>query len=222
MKLSSLVYLSLILVSRAEATNVLLGPADFSGPTTTINFDGIPSGTIINTFYSASGVDFARDDGQPIPAWDWSALGRVTTSPPNVLATISGSFIRGSATTWSTSVNVDFLAPVYQVGAYFGNDQVAGFSTTLSLFDASNNLIGSYSLTGNDNTSVDQFLGLESSVPLVRARFDTNISYLAVVLDNLQFSATPPQSVPEPGSLALLSLGVVGVAAMRRLKSPKK
>jgi PEP-CTERM motif len=207
----------LILVSQAQATDVLTGPGNFSGPTTTITFDGIPSGTIINTLYSASGVGFFRDDGQPIPAWDWSALGRVTTSPPNVLATILGSFIGGSASTFTNIVNVDFLSPVYQVGAYFGNDQAAGFTTTLSLFDASNNLVGSYSLAGNGNTSVDQFLGLESSAPFVRAEFTNNLTFLSVVLDNLEFSATPP-SVPEPDTLALLGLGVFGVAAVRRRK----
>jgi hypothetical protein len=87
-----------------------------------------------------------------------------------------------------------------------------------TLFDASNNLVGSYSLAGNGNTSVDQFLGLESSAPFVRAEFTNNLTFLSVVLDNLEFSATPP-SVPEPDTLALLGLGVFGVAAVRQQRT---
>jgi hypothetical protein len=135
-----------------------------------------------------------------------------------VIATISGSFIGGSASTFTNSVNVDFSTPVYSVGAYFGNDFVP-FSTVLSLYDASNDLVGTYSLQANGNISVDQFLGLQSSAPFVRARFENSSVGFAVVLDDLTFSSTAPQPVPLPGALWLLGSGLGALVAVRQRKS---
>src|SRR2546425_5154171 len=54
-----------------------------------ISFDGFANETIANSLFQGQGLLFSRDDGGPIYISDWSALGRVTTSAPNVLATIS-------------------------------------------------------------------------------------------------------------------------------------
>ncbi|GAG25921.1 unnamed protein product, partial [marine sediment metagenome] len=63
----------------------LTSPAEFIYPTTTIDFDDAPDGTVANTRYLAQGVEFSRDDGLDIVLND---SGQDTTSPPNYLATI--------------------------------------------------------------------------------------------------------------------------------------
>ena len=203
----TLLTLSALFTPETRASTVTLqGPSDFSGQTTTIDFDGLPSLTVVNTYYSTSdGVQFSRADGQPIPVVDWTAEGRTTVSPPNVIATISGSFVGGSASTFVDSINVNFANPTYQVGAYYGNVFVPGTTETLSLYNASNALVGSYSIAANDDVNVDNFIGLESSAPFVRATFSNSAAGFAIALDNVEFSPTP---VPLPGTAPLLGLGV--------------
>ena len=213
----TLLALSLFFVSETQASIIALsGPSDFTGATTTITFDGLPNLTIVNTYYLGSdGVQFSRDDGEPIPVVDLSAEGRVTVSPPNALVTVSGSFIGGSASTGVDSVNVDFATPVSEVGAYYGNVFVPGTTETVSLYDASDALVGSYSIPANDDINVDNFIGLESSVDFVRATFSNNASGFAIALDNLEFGPSQT-SLPEPATLALFGLGIAGIGLSRR------
>ena len=178
-----------------------------------IDFDGVPDQTVVNTLYSGQGITFARSDGDSIPAYDWVSISRITTSPNNVIATIEGDFIGGSAASVSLSLSAVFAAPTMEIGAFFGNDLLGfgGYSrTTLEIFDAANVSLGSVFVDTNDNTSVDQFIGLRSTVPFSRAVFSNNGTTLAVVLDDVRFT-----SVPEPGSLLLLTSGILGLAMFK-------
>src|SRR5437867_1961755 len=173
-------------------------PSDFIGASIVINFDDAIGGTSnpavsgddARTRYAAQGVTFSNSPGGPIPILNWSALGRSTTSAPNVVATIA-SFVPGGSQ-FSTDLILDFSTPMFELGAYFGNDQGPGSidRVTLSVFDASGALIESVSVTPNDNTSVDQFIGLRTATPFVRARFDyvEPSNFLSVVLDDVRFS----------------------------------
>ncbi len=169
---------------------VLTSPSQLTGATTTINFDGYADQTVANSLYSTSGITLGRDDGLSVYITEWANLGRTTTSPRNVLATTFPN-------NWATQLNINFASPVSQVGAYFGND-TPPLTATLSLFDASNVLVGSSSLRANGNLSVDQFLGLKSSVPFTRARFDYDTLDRAVVIDDLVFQAITPPPPPIP------------------------
>lgn len=179
----------------------------------TITFDGYPHHTVANNLYQNLGISFSRDDGQPVYIYDWSALGRVTQSPPDVLATTAT-----PTANFASHLNVVSSTPLYSLGAYFGNDQYPDdFSfVRLTVYGPLNQLIGSVQVPVNNNTSVDQFIGIQSNVPFVRARFE-NFSPLgfpsstyAVNIDNLSFS------VPEPTSLALLGLGGLILIRCRR------
>lgn len=195
----------------------LSGPGDFTGSTSLIDFDGAADGAAANSLYSAQGVAFSNCDplpcaSAPIPILDWTSppLSRVTTSPTNVIATVDD--YQGSGSEFSDFLDLVFTSGTLEVGAYFGNDQ--GLQPTmqmeLSVFDASDALIGLVLVDVNANTSVDQFAGLRSnSTPFYRARFTHVLAQgdLSVVLDDVRFSA-----VPEPGSAALLALGLVALA----------
>ena len=156
----------------------------------TINFDDHPANVAVNTLYQSQGITFTRDDGQGIPIFDWSSLGRTTTSPPNVLATL---YQPPFSNSYVTHLNVVADAPLVGLGAYFGNDQGSpDFAfIRLTAYDASDQVVGSVDVAVNNNTSVDQFVGLTSVVPFVRARFEnfasdgTPSGGYSVILDDL-------------------------------------
>ena len=194
------------------AVTTLTGPGDFSGPATTINFDQHPEGTATNSLYLSQGVEFYTN-GSTVPIYDWNGIGRATTSGPNVVASVSG--LNGSA--FSSTIDLLFTAPTVEVGAYFGNDQLNAFFSqiTLSLFDSSNALVGSLVVPTNDNTSVDQFIGLRSTTPFAWARFENApAASLSVVLDDVMFT-----SVPEPSSAVLAVGAACGFWALARRRS---
>ena len=166
----------------------------------TINFDGYQDHTIVNTLYQNQGVTFSRDDGARIYLLDWTSLGRTTTSPDNVLATVRNF----NDPIWATHLNIVSTVPLYALGACFGNDQsnLDFNSIRLSAYDTAGGLIGSVDVTTNNNTAVDQFIGLRSDIPFARVRFENltpsgapSASY-SVVLDDLKL-----ESVPEPSTI---------------------
>jgi hypothetical protein len=202
------------------AISQLYSPVEIGGAST-IDFDGFFEYAIADSLYASEGVLFTRDDGKPIYLYDWAALERTTTSPDFVLATIATT----ASPTFVGHLNVSFDQPIHQVGAYFGNDmnfaQLAG--VRLSAYDVAGELLGAVAVTANDNTSVDQFIGLQSSTPVGSVRFDNLLangevsSRLAVVIDDLSYSP-----VPEPSTIVLLVLSAGLLGVMRRSVSIRR
>jgi hypothetical protein len=199
----------------------LAGPGDFSAGATVIDFDDATQPTAANTLYLSLGVEF-QNTGAPVPIQDWTALGRTTTSPTNVIATVDD--LDGTGSEFSSYLDLFFTDPTTEIGAYFGNDQ--GIQPTmqmlLSVYTNANDALpsGFVTVAVNANTSVDQFVGLRSDIPFARARFENILAQgdLSVVLDDVIFypSAAP---VPEPSSLALMSLGAAPLLARLRRRS---
>ncbi len=179
------------LSAQAGTITQLNSPDEFSAHATTIDFDGFPNNTCANTLYAEQGIEFSRDDGQPVPIKAFAHID--TTSRPNVIATVSGMFECGNANPWVTHLNVTFDSPTSELGAFFGNDQGSGYTqTTLFVFDVEGGLLGDVTVPTNNNTVVDQFIGLSSDVPIFSAQFDNNGIPLSVVLDDLIFASFCP------------------------------
>lgn len=160
----------------------------------TINFDNFTSGTLLNTAYSGLGLTFNSS----------AALiqgGGGVTSQPN--------FAVGSSQNFYTPLELIFDNYATSVGAF----NVSGSSFTLSAFDLNGLLLGS----GSTSTFGDQVL-LSGIGNIKTARFTTTFQY---GIDDLSFN-TAASNVPEPGSIALVALGLIGFSAVRRKKDSKQ
>ena len=196
----------------AGAAVVQLGsPAEMSAPLTTLDFEGYPHLTAANTPYESRGVTFSRDDGALTAIYD--PTGYETHSGARFLATPSWV----GAPTHSLHLNVNFLSPAREVGAWFGNDRnEAGVfdSLRLSAFGPGGEPLGTVAVTSNRNGNADQFIGLRSDTPFTRARFEHDAEAFGVGIDDLAFTA-----VPEPGAaLVLLAPGVLLPRRLSRVR----
>lgn len=171
----------------------------------TINFEGPGHNAPAASLYTTLGVSFSRDDGVSPVIFDWAELGRTTSSGTNVLATTGG------AEGFTTHLNVFFAIPMTTLGFYFGNDQSSFLTNVrLSVFDTSDDFLGFVQVAPNQNRSVDQWIGLQSTVPFSSARIENlGASHLAVVIDDLAF-------VPELSSSSLLIVFFVQFVIWRR------
>jgi hypothetical protein len=112
-------------------------------------------------------------------------------------------------------LSISFNTPVSAAGANIQANLYGSFNASISAYDSSNNLLGSFTESGNSTSSSAIFLGVSSSI--------NNISKLeygipsnesaGFGINQLGIRANPSTNVPEPGDLALLlSGGLSGLA----------
>lgn len=185
--------------ANAAILTQLSSPGQIAGGTT-LNFDNLVAGTFANSAYLSQGVQFSIGSGN-ILVYDWTSLGRSTTSPRNVMAAVSS-----GGSSFSSFIDVIFSQPTIAVGAYMGNDQGLFSTFDLELFDAGNVSLGAVQVVANQNTQVDQFVGVSSDTPFVRARFKNFPPVgLSAVLDDVTF-LTHASAVPEASTIVVWSV----------------
>jgi len=176
-------------------------------PATTLDFDGVPSGSVIPNGGSFDGVRFDFSD----PSFDLAVLtGLDTTSPPNFLGvddgTPGGSFLPEDV------VTLVFPTPVFAVGA--------SFLTPAGILDGVLRVVTPSGTTHSGlapsaifpSGDEEWFVGLIADTPFGRADLTSSFSALVHNLDDITYAA-----VPEPFSATLVVSGLAGILGYRLL-----
>jgi hypothetical protein len=153
------------------------------------------------------------------------SVNNASTLSPDAVGARAAYFVDDFAVNQSLSQTINIAtAGLYQIGfsAYapangFGNRVDARFSGVIAGVSLANYMVG----TGS-RTTWQTFFGvtnLAAGLNEVKFTFNTNGAPAKdIVIDNVYVIANPTSQVPEPGSLALLGLGLAGLAAVSRRK----
>lgn len=137
----------------------------------------------------------------------------VTSSGSQVLVRTTGV---GSQEPLNAYLSLD----AFEVGLYFGNGISYTGLVQLSIFDASDTLLGGVALNADGNDFVDQFIGLRSDTAFRRVSLDyIESTTLARVIDDFTIGTEESVAVPEPAPLAALGLGLTALALARRRRA---
>lgn len=176
---------------------VLLTALCVSAQATTIDFTSMPDGnvsTIGNATFSLAGVGEAGD-----PFVDGSFGGGLWNSSDS------------ASYPTNTILRVDFATSVTNLSWTFDNE--GSKATSFTIFDSAMNILAS----GSNNTALGyQSYDFSTLTGVSRIDWNNNGNNWLFSLGEISYEAV---SVPEPASLLLLGLGLVGVGVSKRKKA---
>jgi PEP-CTERM motif len=108
-----------------------------------------------------------------------------------------------------------FSTPVSGVGGFFNYVPGGSTPTTIAVYDSLNNQIEASNLTFTvqNAPNLGMFLGFSETAPII-SYFTLTDNYIALADLTVVLPVAAP--VPEPGSMTLLGLGLLGSAFVRR------
>jgi hypothetical protein len=178
-----------------------------AGLTNTVTFDEVSTnqGTAVTNQFTAQGVTFSAS-GQG----NWESSGNPAVYSNN--AHFAGTYLDNFSSQSQTRIySIQFGSTASAAGAWFEfniSSPAATFSSYLG-----NVLQESYIYNNGGCCDSAGFVGFTGHFDEIRVSDITNSAF---IMDTLSY--TPDGSVPEPGTIALLGAGLLGVGLGRRVK----
>lgn len=167
-----------------------------------IDFEGFSDGDIIGTVDNAT---FSSSGGVEVYAFG----GSYASSGVNTIADAGGGFTH--------DLYVDFAMGVNNLSFFSGGDDTNGLQASINVFvnGVFDSMIG---LFGDGNYNTVDFHDLSAFSNVTRIEIFNVIDLAGLVYDDFSYDVA---SVPEPGSLSLIGLGLILLGYTRRRQQVK-
>lgn len=189
-----------LVMTAAPAWSVPIGVGAFSGGETVIDFDGLADDTVLGNQFAGLGITFQTINGTTTIQ---DSLVFPLLSPPN------GAFVNINL---GGQQNILFSTAVNRFGLDL--DGSGGQIFIMDVFGAGGFI---EQVTSSTNAT---FLGVQTLEDIVRVEVRSSTNGANFFFDDVRFEAVTT-SIPEPGTLLLLGLGLAGLGVTRRCRTDR-